>query len=69
MDAWLTLPNVTLINGEPTGKRGNRFRIARYMDMTVRAVGAANPSNFSTATVYVFDSSGNKITEKVYPVQ
>ena len=69
VDAWLTLPNVTLINGEPTGNRGSRFKISRFMDMTVKAVGAANPSNFSTATVYVFDSAGNKINERIYPVQ
>jgi hypothetical protein len=39
------------------------------MDMTVKAVGAAALSNFSTGTVYVFDLSGEKITEKVYPIE
>lgn len=67
-DDWLVMPNAALVNGVPTGKRGNRFKISRYMDMTAKVAGVADPSRYSTATVYVFDSSGDKIVEKVYPL-
>jgi TolA-binding protein len=68
-DQWVTLPSVALVNGEPTGKDGNKFKISRYLDMTVNATGVQNPSIFITATVYVYDGSGEKITEKTYPIE
>ena len=66
--SWLIIPYVTLVKGEPTGHRGNRFKISRYMDMTVKAVGPMDPSRFSTATIYVYSRSGDKLVEKVFPL-
>ena len=66
--AWLAMPSVALINGEPAGERGQAFRISRFRDMEIKAMGQADPSSFKTATVYVFDSSGAKILEKDFPV-
>ena len=66
--AWLAMPGVTLVNGKPDGKRGQPFRISRFRDMEVKAMGQTDPSSFKTATVYVFDTSGAKILEKEYPM-
>ncbi len=65
---WLAMPDVTLVNGEPDGERGQAFKISRYRDMEIEAVDQADPSSFKSATVYVFDSSGAKILEKDFPI-
>jgi hypothetical protein len=62
------MPSVALVDGKPDGKRGQAFRISRFRDMEIKAVGQADLSAFQTATVYVFDSSGAPITEKAFPV-
>jgi len=67
-DAWLAMPGVALVNGEPDGERGQAFRISRFRDMEIKAMGQADPSSYTTATVYVFDSSGAKILEKDFSV-
>ncbi len=66
--AWLAMPGVTLVNGEPDGQRGQAFRISRFRDMEIKAMGQADPSSFKAATVYVFDASGAKILEKDFPI-
>jgi hypothetical protein len=66
--AWLAMPDVRLVNGEPGGERGQAFRISRFRDMEIEAMGQADPSSFKAATVYVFDSSGAKILEKDFPI-
>lgn len=66
--AWLAMPGVTLVNGEPDGERGQAFRISRFRDMEIKVMGQADPSSFNAATVYVFDSSGAKILEKDFPI-
>jgi hypothetical protein len=65
---WLAMPGVTLVNGEPDGKRGQPFKISRYRDMEIKAMGLADPSSFDTATVYVFDASGTKLLEKDFSI-
>ncbi|MBR9986337.1 MAG: hypothetical protein KFF68_10530 [Desulfosarcina sp.] len=65
---WLAMPGVTLVNGEPDGQRGQAFKISRFRDMEIQAMGQADPSSFKSATVYVFDSSGAKILEKDFPI-
>ncbi len=65
---WLTMPQVRLVDGEPEGTRGQAFRISRFRNMDIKARGVADPSPFTTATVYVFDSSGNKLLEQSFAV-
>ncbi len=67
-EAWLAMPGVTLVNGHPNGERGQAFQISRFRDMEVKAMGQTDPSSFSTATIYVFDTSGAKLLEKEYPI-
>jgi hypothetical protein len=62
------MPGVTLVNGKPDGARGQAFKISRFKDMEIKAMGQADPSSFKSATVYVFDSSGAKILEKDFPI-
>ncbi len=66
--AWLAMPGVTLVNGMPDGKRGQAFRISRFIDMEIKAMGQTDPSSFKTAIVYVFDTSGTEVLEKKYPI-
>jgi hypothetical protein len=65
---WLTMPGVRLFNGKPDGARGQAFKISRFKDMEIKAMGQADPSSFKSATVYVFDSSGATILEKEFPI-
>lgn len=66
--SWLAMPGVTLVDGKPDGKRGQAFRISRFRDMEIKAAGQADLSDYKTARVYVFDTSGAPITEKAFPV-
>lgn len=67
-EAWLAMPGVTLVNGEPDGERGQAFKISRFRDMEIKAMGQTDPSSFKTATVYVFDTAGAQILEKDFPI-
>jgi hypothetical protein len=66
--SWLAMPGVTLVNGKPDGVRGQAFKISRFKDMEIKAMGQTDPSSFITATVYVFDSSGTKVLEKDFSI-
>jgi hypothetical protein len=66
--AWLAMPDVTVVDGEPDGVRGQAFKISRYKDMEIKAMGQPDPSSFTIATVYVFDASGAKVLEKDFPI-
>ncbi|WP_319404635.1 hypothetical protein [uncultured Desulfosarcina sp.] len=65
---WLAMPGVTLLNGKPDGERGQAFKISRFRDMEIKAMGQTDPSSFKTATVYVFDTDGKKTLEKDFPI-
>ena len=65
---WAAIPAVPLDAGLPDGTRGRTFRISRFIDLTLRGTGPADPSVFDTAMVFVFDSSGNRMLEKSFPV-
>ncbi|BBO79187.1 hypothetical protein DSCW_66040 [Desulfosarcina widdelii] len=67
-DSWLTMPRVTVVDGQPEGNRGQAFRISRFKDMEIKARGVADPSMYESATVYVFDTSGNALLEETIPV-
>lgn len=66
--AWLAMPRVTLVNGKPDGSRGQPFKISRYRDMEIKTIGQVDPSSFKIATVYVYDSSGDKVLEKEFSI-
>lgn len=65
---WLAMPEVTLVNGKPDGVRGQAFRISRFRDMEIKAMGQKDPSSFKRATVYVFDASGATMVEKDFSI-
>jgi len=65
---WLAMPSVTLVSGKPDGGRGQAFKISRFKDMEIKAMGQTDPSTFNTAAVYVFDSSGETILEKDFAI-
>jgi len=66
--SWLTMPQVKMVDGQPEGNRGQAFRISRFRDMEIKARGVADPSVYESATVYVFDTSGNTLLEETIPV-
>jgi type II secretory pathway pseudopilin PulG len=67
-DAWVSMPGVSLADGRPKGNRGQAFRIARFRDMEVKAIGVKDPSIFRTATVHVFGSAGDLLLERDFPI-
>jgi hypothetical protein len=66
--SWLAMPQVKMVDGRPAGNRGQAFRISRFRDMEIKARGVADPSVYESATVYVFDTSGNALLEETIPV-
>lgn len=66
--SWLTMPRVKMVDGRPEGNRGQAFRISRFRDMEIKARGVADPSGYESATVYVFDTSGNMLLEETVSV-
>jgi len=66
--SWLTMPQVKMVDGRPEGNRGQAFQISRFRDMEIKARGVADPSVYESATVYVFDTSGNALLEKTIPI-
>jgi hypothetical protein len=66
--AWLAMPSVTLVDGKPDGKQGQAFRISNFRDMEIKAVGQTDPSSFTNAIVYVFDTAGVLISAKDYSI-
>ena len=66
--SWLTMPRVKMVDGQPEGNRGSAFRISRFRDMEIKARDVADPSMYKSATVYVFDTSGNMLLEETIPV-
>ena len=69
MSTWVTLPNVKLIDGRPTGDQGQPFRIARFRIAKFTIEGYAEPDQFDTATVFVYTRNGELILEKEFSIQ
>ncbi len=65
---WLAAPDVPLEAGRPDGSKGRSFRIARFIDMEMHVDAPPDPSVFSQAVVYVFDSDGHTLLDKTFPV-
>jgi hypothetical protein len=66
--AWVSMPGVALSDGRPKGDRGQAFRISRFRDMDVKAVGVEDPSIFRTATIHVFGPTGDVLLERDFPI-
>ena len=67
-EAWLPMPALTLVNGRPDGEQGQAFKISRFIDVEIKAKGQMDPSAFTTATVFVFDTSGAQVLAKDFPI-
>jgi len=65
---WLVLPQVPLVSGKPTGKKGRHFSIFNLKTMKFRANDQTGPGQFNTATVYIYSSTGKLILEKDFPI-
>ncbi len=61
---WMPVPRVQLNTGEPSGNRGQSFRVRNYMTMKFRAYRQKTPVLFNTATVYVFGEDGKMLASK-----
>lgn len=68
-DAWLAMPGVDLVNGEPDGSRGQAFKISRFRDMEIKSMDQTDRSAFTVASIYVFDTSGTRLLQKDFPIQ
>ena len=66
--AWVSMPGVALSDGRPKGDRGQAFRISRFRDMEVKAIGVEDPSIFRTATLHVFGPTGDALLERDFPI-
>ena len=69
IDTWVALPEVKLVDGRPTGAKGQPFRISRFRIAQFTIEGYADPSQFDSATVYVYTKAGELILEKEFSVQ
>lgn len=61
---WLPVPRVQLRDGEPTGTRGQVFRVKNYLTMKFRAYRQKIPVAYNTATVFVFSEEGRILASK-----
>lgn len=61
---WFPVPTVQLSHGEPSGKRGQPFKINNYRTVRFRAYGQKAPVKFNTATVFIFNDKGEMLVSK-----
>jgi len=66
--AWLAMPEVALVDGQPDGQRGQAFSIVNFRDMEIKSIGHPDPAVFTTARIYVFDAAGDPIMAADFPV-
>ena len=65
---WLSIPQMKLVNGKPTGKRrGHAFAINYFRTMRFTANVPPSPDQYKSATVYVFSGNGELLLEKNFP--
>lgn len=68
-DRWLIFPQVTLSSGKPSlYKRGQYFSIYRFKMVKFKAQYEADPKRFNNASVLVYNTTGDLLLEKSYPV-
>jgi hypothetical protein len=61
---WMPVPRVQLANGEPTGTRGQTFRVRNFLTMKFRAYHQKTPITFNTASVFIFSEDGRMLVSK-----
>lgn len=67
-ETWLSLPEGALVNGVPDPGQGQVFKISRYINMKMTAVARTDPSAFTIATIYVFDTAGAVLLQSDIPI-
>ena len=65
---WVTSPRVPLVDGRPTGERGQRFSIVRFRVAEIKLEGQPTPQLFKVATVYVYTMTGELLLEKNFDI-
>jgi len=69
INTWVVLPEVKLVDGRPTGEKGQPFRISRFRVAKFAVEGYAEPSQFDKASVFVYTKTGELVLEKEFTVQ
>ncbi|MCP4346794.1 MAG: hypothetical protein GY795_14860 [Desulfobacterales bacterium] len=65
---WMALPAASLVSGRPSGEQlGESFVISRFKTVQLEAKTQTEPEKFVSATVFVFNRTGDLITEKNFP--
>ena len=68
-DRWLIFPQVTLSSGKPSQyNKGQYFSIFRFKTVNFKAQYEADPKRFNNANVLVYNTTGDLLLEKSYPV-
>ncbi|MEA3415267.1 MAG: hypothetical protein U9R02_03775 [Thermodesulfobacteriota bacterium] len=68
-DRWLIFPRVTLSSGKPSQyNKGQYFSIYRFKTVNFKARYEADPKRFNNANVLVYNTTGDLLLEKSYPV-
>lgn len=68
-DRWLIFPQVTLSSGKPSQyNKGQYFSIFRFKTVNFKAQYEADPERFNNAKVLVYNTTGDLLLEKSYPV-
>lgn len=68
-DEWVSLPKVSLVSGEPTGKDiGETFLISRFKEMEFSVPNTSQPG-FKKAVVFVFSADNELMYKKDFTVE
>ncbi|MBW2567835.1 MAG: hypothetical protein JRD93_00445 [Deltaproteobacteria bacterium] len=66
----LIFPSVTMVSGKPSlYKNGQYFSIYRFKTVRFKAQNDTNPKRFSNASILVYNTEGDLLLEKKYPVK
>lgn len=66
---WLVVPSSNLNGGVPAQyRKGQYFSIAHFKPVKFRIKNTAGPDFFKTASIYIFNSKGELIFEKLIPI-
>ncbi|MGD8887142.1 MAG: hypothetical protein PVF53_01925 [Desulfobacterales bacterium] len=66
---WVSIPQVPLTGGKPTGtRRGHAFGINYFKMMRFTSAIPTSPKKFETASVYVFTRDGKLLLERDFPI-
>ena len=68
MKNWLALPSVPMESGRPAGDRGRAFTIYNFRTMRFSFTKKIEADSFTTATIYIFTSTGSPVFEKDFQV-